>query len=106
MPFFLCRIASMSAHALTALSPLDGRYASKAQALRPIFSEYGLMHRRVHVEIEWLLALAADPGIAELPAFMRPVAVARVAALPRDAAAGKVQRRLLAAAEVLEWVEL
>ncbi|MBT2116641.1 adenylosuccinate lyase [Dyella sp. LX-66] len=59
----------MSAHALTALSPLDGRYASKAQALRPIFSEYGLMHRRVHVEIEWLLALAADPGIAELPAF-------------------------------------
>jgi len=59
----------MSAHALTALSPLDGRYASKVQALRPIFSEYGLMHRRVHVEIEWLLALAADPGIAELPAF-------------------------------------
>ncbi|MGO4700432.1 adenylosuccinate lyase [Dyella sp. 2RAB6] len=59
----------MSAHALTALSPLDGRYASKAQALRPIFSEYGLMHRRVHVEIEWLLALAADPGIVELPAF-------------------------------------
>ena len=59
----------MSAHALTALSPLDGRYASKAEALRPIFSEYGLMHRRVHVEIEWLLALAADPGIAELPAF-------------------------------------
>jgi adenylosuccinate lyase len=69
MPLFLCRIASMSAHALTALSPLDGRYASKAQALRPIFSEYGLMHRRVHVEIEWLLALAADPGIAELPPF-------------------------------------
>ncbi|WNL48033.1 adenylosuccinate lyase [Dyella sp. BiH032] len=59
----------MSAHALTALSPLDGRYASKAEALRPIFSEYGLMHRRVHVEIEWLLALAADPGIVELPAF-------------------------------------
>jgi adenylosuccinate lyase len=60
---------AMSTHALTALSPLDGRYAGKVEALRPIFSEYGLMHRRVHVEIEWLLALAADPKIAELPAF-------------------------------------
>jgi len=59
----------MSTHALTALSPLDGRYASKAESLRPIFSEYGLMHRRVQVEIAWLLALAAEPGIAELPAF-------------------------------------
>ncbi|MFC5437547.1 adenylosuccinate lyase [Rhodanobacter umsongensis] len=59
----------MPSHALTALSPLDGRYAGKVEALRPIFSEYGLMHRRVHVEIEWLLALAADPKIAELPAF-------------------------------------
>jgi adenylosuccinate lyase len=59
----------MSSHALTALSPLDGRYASKVETLRPIFSEFGLMHRRVHVEIEWLLALAADPGIVELPAF-------------------------------------
>jgi adenylosuccinate lyase len=59
----------MSSHALTALSPLDGRYAGKVEALRPIFSELGLMHRRVQVEIEWLLALAADPRIAELPAF-------------------------------------
>ncbi|WP_130620578.1 adenylosuccinate lyase [Dyella amyloliquefaciens] len=59
----------MSSHALTALSPLDGRYASKVETLRPIFSEFGLMHRRVHVEIEWLLALAADKGIEELPAF-------------------------------------
>jgi adenylosuccinate lyase len=59
----------MSSHALTALSPLDGRYAGKVEALRPIFSEYGLMHRRVQVEIEWLLALAADPKIDELPAF-------------------------------------
>ncbi len=59
----------MSSHALTALSPLDGRYASKVEPLRPIFSEFGLMHRRVHVEIEWLLALAADPQIIELPAF-------------------------------------
>ena len=59
----------MSHHALTALSPLDGRYASKVEALRPIFSEFGLMHRRVQVEIEWLLALAAEPKIVELPAF-------------------------------------
>jgi carnitine-CoA ligase len=44
--------------------------------------------------------------IAELPPFMRPVAVARVAALPRDAGAGKVQRRLLTADRVLEWIEL
>jgi acyl-CoA synthetase (AMP-forming)/AMP-acid ligase II len=44
--------------------------------------------------------------IAELPAFMRPVAVAHVAALPRDAAAGKVQRRLLIGHPVLDWVEL
>src|SRR5690348_7846738 len=54
---------------LTALSPLDGRYAAKADALRPIFSEYGLIRCRVRVEIEWLLALAAHPGIAELSPF-------------------------------------
>ncbi|MDF3981806.1 adenylosuccinate lyase [Luteibacter sp. PPL201] len=54
---------------LTALSPLDGRYAAKTSPLRPIFSEFGLMHRRVHVEIHWLLALARHPGIVELPAF-------------------------------------
>ncbi len=59
----------MSSPALTALSPLDGRYASKVEALRPIFSEFGLMHRRVQVEIAWLLALAAEPKIAELPPF-------------------------------------
>ena len=59
----------MSSHALTALSPLDGRYAGKVEPLRPIFSEYGLMHRRVQVEIEWLLALAAEPAIAELSPF-------------------------------------
>jgi len=59
----------MSTHALTALSPLDGRYAGKVESLRPIFSEFGLMHRRVQVEIEWLLALAAEGAIAELPPF-------------------------------------
>ncbi len=54
---------------LTALSPLDGRYAGKVDALRPIFSEYGLIRARVKVEIEWLLALAAEPGIPELSPF-------------------------------------
>ncbi len=54
----------MSLSALTALSPLDGRYASKVAALRPLLSEYGLMHRRVQVEIEWFIALS-DAGFAE-----------------------------------------
>jgi adenylosuccinate lyase len=54
---------------LLALSPLDGRYAGKVDALRPIFSEFGLIHARVKVEVEWLLALAADPAIVELEAF-------------------------------------
>ena len=49
---------------------------------------------------------ALRTSIAQLPAFMRPVAVARVSALPRDAAAGKVQRRLLTDTDVLEWVSL
>lgn len=59
----------MTDSALLALSPLDGRYAGKVDPLRPIFSEYGLIKARVKVEVEWLLALAADPGIVELPAF-------------------------------------
>jgi len=60
--------ASMS-NTLTALSPLDGRYAGKVDALRPIFSEYGLIKARVKVEVEWLLALAAEPAIPELKPF-------------------------------------
>jgi adenylosuccinate lyase len=54
---------------LTALSPLDGRYGSKVASLRPLFSEFGLIRHRVLVEIEWLKALAAEPAIAEVPAF-------------------------------------
>ncbi|MEO5558203.1 MAG: adenylosuccinate lyase [Dokdonella sp.] len=54
---------------LTALSPLDGRYAAKTAALRPIFSEFGLMHRRVLVELHWLLALANEPRVVEVPAL-------------------------------------
>jgi adenylosuccinate lyase len=55
--------------ALTALSPLDGRYAAKVEPLRAHFSEYGLIKNRIRVEIEWLKALAANPDIAEVPAF-------------------------------------
>ncbi len=56
----------MSHSTLTALSPLDGRYAGKVEALRPIFSEFGLMHRRVLVEVRWLLALAEEKAIGEI----------------------------------------
>jgi adenylosuccinate lyase len=73
----------MSHATLTALSPLDGRYASKVEPLRPIFSEFGLMHRRVHVEIHWLLALASNPGIVELPPFQAD-AVTRLLAIADD----------------------
>jgi adenylosuccinate lyase len=55
--------------ALTALSPLDGRYAAKVEPLRAYFSEFGLIKSRIRVEIEWLKALAAHPAIAEVPAF-------------------------------------
>ncbi len=55
--------------ALTALSPLDGRYAAKVEPLRLHFSEFGLIRNRIRVEIEWLMALAAEPLIAEVPAF-------------------------------------
>ena len=51
---------------LTALSPLDGRYAAKTASLRSIFSELGLMHRRVLVEVRWLAALADEPNIGEV----------------------------------------
>jgi adenylosuccinate lyase len=54
----------MTLSALTALSPLDGRYAAKVAALRPLMSEFGLMHRRVQVEVEWFIALS-DAGFDE-----------------------------------------
>src|SRR5690606_35856040 len=60
---------AMDLFPLTALSPLDGRYAGAGDSLRPILSEYGLIRARVKVEVEWLLALAASPDIAELPPF-------------------------------------
>ena len=54
---------------LTALSPLDGRYASKCDALRPFLSEFGLIAARVAVEVRWLQSLANHPQIAEIAPF-------------------------------------
>jgi adenylosuccinate lyase len=54
----------MNPSTLSALSPLDGRYAAKVAALRPLLSEFGLLHRRVQVEVEWFIALS-DAGFAE-----------------------------------------
>ena len=51
--------------ALYAISPIDGRYASKVDALRPIMSEAGLLHHRVQVEVAWIIALSRA-GFAEL----------------------------------------
>ena len=54
---------------LTALSPLDGRYSARTRPLQDHFSEFALMRNRVRVEIEWLKALAADPGFGALAPF-------------------------------------
>ncbi|KKD01319.1 adenylosuccinate lyase [Photobacterium halotolerans] len=59
----------MELSALTAVSPVDGRYGSKTSALRSIFSEFGLLKYRTIVEIRWLQKLAATDAIAEVPAF-------------------------------------
>jgi adenylosuccinate lyase len=74
---------------LTALSPLDGRYAPKLAALRPLLSEFGLMHRRVQVEVEWFIALS-DAGFAEF----KPLSTASrelLRALVRDFAESDAQ---------------
>jgi adenylosuccinate lyase len=59
----------MNLSALTALSPVDGRYGSKTKELREYFSEYGLIKQRVVVEVRWLQALAKHKDISEVPAF-------------------------------------
>ncbi len=59
----------MQLSSLTAVSPVDGRYASKTATLRPIFSEYGLIRFRVMVEVRWLQRLANHPGIPEVAPF-------------------------------------
>ncbi len=70
----------MDLSTLTAISPIDGRYGNKTEALRPLASEYGLIHHRVLVEVRWLQALAAHPGIAEVPA-LSPAARERLDAI-------------------------
>jgi adenylosuccinate lyase len=60
-------------NALTALSPLDGRYADKADPLRTYLSEYALIRYRVLVEVRWLQHLADEPAITELPSLEAPV---------------------------------
>jgi adenylosuccinate lyase len=56
-------------NALTAISPIDGRYAGKVDALRPVFSEFGLIRYRAEVEVRWLQALASEAQITEVPAL-------------------------------------
>jgi len=83
----------MSLNSLTALSPVDGRYATRCAELRELFSEAGLVRARVRVEIAWLHALAAHPGIAEMQGLTKAdlAAAASVAAgfVEADAAAVK-----------------
>jgi adenylosuccinate lyase len=59
----------MQLDSLTAISPIDGRYAAKTEGLRSIFSEYGLIHHRLMVEVRWLQALSRSTDIVEVPEF-------------------------------------
>jgi adenylosuccinate lyase len=83
--------------ALTALSPLDGRYAAKVAPLARHFSEYGLVRARVRVEIAWLVALSAEPRIAEIAPFSAAARTALESACasfsPADAARVKAIER-------------
>ncbi|MEM1232201.1 MAG: adenylosuccinate lyase [Pseudomonadota bacterium] len=87
----------MPLDSLTAVSAVDGRYAQRTAGLRRIASESALMRYRVEVEVHWLLALAAEPAIAELPAIsatQRRALLDRVAAFsPDDAQAIKTTER-------------
>ena len=81
-----CKIAafftenSMDLSALSAVSPIDGRYGGKTEPLREVFSEFGLIKRRVLVEVRWLQCLAAHDGIPEVPAFpQRPTHTGSIA---------------------------
>ncbi len=70
----------MTTSSLTALSPLDGRYQRHTQSLATLFSESGLIHHRLRVEIEWLIQLAGEPKIVELKPFS-DAAIQRLRAL-------------------------
>ena len=77
--------------ALTALSPLDGRYRNKLARLAEQFSEYGLIRYRVRVELAWLQALADERGVAEVPPFSASVA-AQLAAACKDFSLADAER--------------
>lgn len=62
-------MSTMQLSSLTAVSPVDGRYGSKTSALRPIFSEFGLIRNRVKVEVRWLQRLASHAGVPEVAPF-------------------------------------
>ncbi len=87
--------SAMTLSALTALSPLDGRYAGRLAALRPLLSEFGLMHRRVQVEVEWFIALS-DAGFDEF----QPLSEAA-----RDLLRGLVLRFSEADAQAIKEIE-
>jgi adenylosuccinate lyase len=90
--------AQADTHALTALSPLDGRYAGKVAALAAQFSEYGLIRHRVRVELAWLAALADESALTEIAPFSKAVrdAIDAVAAefSPSDAQRVKAIERI------------
>ena len=77
--------------ALTALSPLDGRYRQKVAALARHFSEYGLIRNRIRVELAWLQALADESGVPELPVFS-PVARQALGRAVSEFATGDAER--------------
>lgn len=81
----------MNLSSLTAVSPVDGRYASKTAVLRPYFSEYGLIHHRVLVELRWLQALAQHAQIPEVPNFGEQ-ANATLSAIDTDFSEADAQR--------------
>ena len=81
----------MNLSMLTAISPIDGRYGSKVDALRPIASEFGLMRARVEVELAWIKSLASHPQIDEV-APLSEQAIAQIDAIVADFAEADGER--------------
>lgn len=81
----------MELSALTAVSPIDGRYSDKTAALRDVFSEFGLIKRRVYVEVRWLQMLARHPSIPEVPA-LSPAAIATLDTIAQQFSLADAQR--------------
>jgi len=69
LEFFRAIVRIMTFDNLTSISPIDGRYSDKTNALKPIFSEFGLMKYRLLVEVHWLEALSKNSNIPEVPSF-------------------------------------